>query len=104
MEELLSYLADPDKASKGEDPPLCVAVRNSRRDNIARTLLSFRANVSLRSISSNSPVADGRGGAGFTPLELAQGDPQLVEMLATYSRRCCEAFPCVNASAEQRDI
>ena len=79
MEELLTYRADPDIASAGEDPPLCVAVRNRRRD-IVSTLLQFRADLNLRSITA-SPSADGNSGAGCTPTELAKGDQRLLEML-----------------------
>ena len=95
VEELLSYRADPNIASEGEDPPLCAAVRHRRRD-IVRTLLLYRVDANARSLPSNPPIAEGQSATGFTPLELAAGDHLLVEMLTTYCGTQGEVIPFVN--------
>ena len=95
VEDLLAYRANPDLAAEGEDPPLCVAVRNRRR-NIVRSLLLYRADANVRSPVANSPLAAEHGRRGSTPVELAVGDHLLVEMITTY---CCtpgEVIPFVN--------
>ena len=95
MEELLSYRADPNIASEGEDPPLCSAVRHRRRD-IVRTLLLYRADANVRSLPSNLPRAEDQSAIGLTPLELASGDDRLVGMLTTYCGTQGEVIPFVN--------
>ena len=95
VEDLLAYRANLDLAAEGEDPPLCVAVRNRRRD-IVCSLLLYRADANVRSHVANSPLAAEHGRRGSTPVELAAGDHLLVEMITTY---CCtpgEVIPFVN--------
>ena len=69
----------------GEEPPLCSAVRHKRRD-IVRALFLHRADGNIRSLPPTPPLAEGQREIGFTPLELAEGDERLVELLTEY---CC---------------
>ena len=95
VEELLSYHADPNVGSEGEDPPICSAVRHRRRD-IVRTLLLYRVDANVHSLPSPPPSAEGQSVLGFTPLELAAGDDRLVEMLTAYCGTQGEELPSVN--------
>ena len=85
VEELLAYRANPNIASDGEEPPLCSAVRHRRR-GIVSALLQHRADSNIRSLPPAPPLGEGHRGQGLTPLELAEGDERLVELLTEY---CC---------------
>ena len=63
VEDLLLYRADPTVASEGEDPPLCSAVRDRRRD-IVRSFVLYRADANAHSLPP-TPAA-----LGLIPLEL----------------------------------
>ena len=85
VDELLAYRADPNVASEGEESPLCSAVRYRRR-GIVRALLLHRADSNICSLPPTPHLAEGQRGTGLTPLELAEGDEHLVELLTEY---CC---------------
>ena len=68
-----------------EQMPLCSAVRYRRR-GIARALLLHRADVNICSLPPTLHDAEGQRGISLTPLELAEGDEHLVELLTEY---CC---------------
>ena len=68
-EDLLAHRADPNIASEGEEPPLCVAVRHRR--------------------------AVWRTDRGLTPLELAAGDERMLGLLTDF----CDTQDDVRASA-----
>ena len=67
---------------------------NPRR-NIARSLLLFRADASMRSLSLN-PSAEGLMETGCTLLELAHGDQFLPEILTSYCGTPGEVVPHIN--------
>ena len=90
VDELLAYRADPNVASEGEEPPLCSAVRFRRR-GIAKALLLHRADVNICSLPPT--LHDAEGQRGITPLELAEGDEHLVELLTEYSCTRDEVMP-----------
>ena len=79
-EDLLGHRADPNVASEGEEPPLCVAVRHRRR-GIVGALLEHRADINIRSLSTTPPPLAWRPERGLTPLELAAGDERMMELL-----------------------
>ena len=80
VDELLEYGADPNVASEAAEPPLCSAVR-SRCRGIVRALLLHRADINICSQTPTPLVDEGRRGEGLTPLELAEGDEYLVDLL-----------------------
>ena len=82
-EDLLAHRADPNVASEGEEPPLCVAVRHQRR-NIVCALLEHRADINIRSSPTAHPDVVWRMELGLTPMELAAGDECMTSLLNDY--------------------
>ena len=80
VEELLAYRADPDVASPGVEPPLCIAVRHQRR-NIVCALLEHRADINIRSFPTAQPDVVWRRELGLTPMDLAAGDEDMTSLL-----------------------
>ena len=83
VEELLAYQADPNVASDGVEPPLCVAVRHQRQ-NIVCALLEHRADINIRSSPTAHPEVVWRAELGLTPLELAAGNERMTDLLNDY--------------------
>ena len=83
VEELLAYHADPNVASDGVEPPLCVAVRHRRR-GIVSALLEYRADINIRSTPTAPPDVVWRTERGLTPMELAAGDECMMGLLNDY--------------------
>ena len=75
---------------------------NPRR-NIARTLLLFRADASMRSFSLN-PSAGELMETGCTLLEPAYGDQFLAEILTSYCGTSREVVPHINETVDGNDI
>ena len=80
VEDLLMARANVDCAPIGLEPPLCVAVRH-RMGDIAKVLLSYHADVEVRSqpICPDSEI-------GPTATELAAEDPALAQLFRAHSR------------------
>ena len=93
-EELLAYRADPNVASDGVEPPLCVAVRHRRR-GIVSALLESRAAINNRSPPTAPPDVVWLTERGLTPMELAAGDECMMGLLTDY----CVSQDDVNTSA-----
>ena len=88
VEELLAHRANPNIASEGVEPPLCVAVRHRRR-GIVSALLEHRADSNIRSSPTAPPDR------GLTPLELAAGDERMMGLLTDF----CDTRDDVRTSA-----
>ena len=77
--------ADVNYTPFGREPPVCVAVRH-RMHTIARTLLTYRADIHSRGFSVPPPGCDASGYEGPTLNELALGDQTLTHLLAVFGQ------------------
>ena len=73
VEDLLIARANVNCAPEGREPPLCVAVRH-RMGSIARTLLIYQADVTVRGHTSVELDAEEGNPLGPTLTELASDD------------------------------
>ena len=82
VEDLLVARADVNYAPTGFEPPLCVAVRH-RMGEVAKTLLSYLADVDVR----GHPTAQSQtnGDVGPTATELASEDNTLLQLLRAHT-------------------
>ena len=80
VEDLLMARANVDCAPIGLEPPLCVAICH-RMGDIAKVLLSYHADVEVRS-QPTCPDSE----IGPTATELAAEDPALAQLFRAHSR------------------
>ena len=81
VEDLLIARADVNYAPAGFEPPLCVAIRH-RMGEVAKTLLTYLADVALR--GHPSPGTQENGSLGPTVTELASEDRTLHLLLRAH--------------------
>ena len=82
-EDLLIARADANHAPTGLEPPLCVAIRH-RMGQIAKTLLTYMADVTVR---GHPPPGSGEDGSlGPTVTDLASEDRALLLLLRANQR------------------
>ena len=79
--DLLTARADANHARTGFEPPLCVAIRH-RMGEIAKTLLTYMANVTVRGHLPLGSVED--GSLGPTVTDLASEDRALLLLLRAH--------------------
>ena len=82
VEDLLIARADVNYAPTGFEPPLCVAIRH-RMGDVAKTLLSYMADVEVRGHPSCQSQAN--GDVGPTATELASEDSTLLQLLRAHT-------------------
>ena len=83
IEDLLIAGADVNHAPAGFEPLLCVAVRH-RMGSIAKTLLTYSADVTVRGHPSGGSVDEEGNPLGPTITELASDDIVLQGLLMAY--------------------
>ena len=82
VEDLLIARADVNYAPTGFEPPLCVAIRH-RMGDVAKTLLSYMADVAVRGHPSFE--CQENGDVGPTATELASADRTLLHLLRAHT-------------------
>ena len=82
VEDLLIARADVNYAPSEFEPPLCVAIRH-RMGDVAKTLLSYMADVTVR--GHPSPESQAKGDVGPTATELASEDRTLLHLLQAHA-------------------
>ena len=82
VEDLLIARADVNYAPTGFEPPLCVAIRH-RMGDVAKTLLSYMADVAVRGHPSFESQEN--GDVGPTATELASEDRTLLQLLRAHT-------------------
>ena len=82
VEDLLVARADVNYAPSGFEPPLCVAIRH-RMGDVAKTLLSYLADVEVRGHPTCHSQANGDDGP--TAIELASEDSTLLQLLRAHT-------------------
>ena len=82
VEDLLVARADVNYAPSGFEPPLCVAIRH-RMGDVAKTLLSYLADVEVRGHPTCQSQANGDDGP--TAIELASEDSTLLQLLRAHT-------------------
>ena len=83
VEDLLIARADANHAPTGLEPPLCVAIRH-RMGDIAKTLLTYMADVTVRGHLPPGTVEDGT--LGPTVTDLASEDRALLLLLRAHQQ------------------
>ena len=81
VEDLLIARANVNYAPAGFEPPLCVAIRH-RMGEVAKTLLTYLADVAVR--GHPSPGMQENGSLGPTVTELASEDRTLLLLLRAH--------------------